>query len=72
LKSLIIHNKLKLSKLSKKKHVSYFVIKFNYFLTTKNNLNNKSSLNKKKFDLNLKNPIFLIFFLNHDFFPAVK
>jgi len=32
------YNKLKFNKFSKKKqHVSYFVIKFNYFLTTKNN-----------------------------------
>jgi len=36
---MIIYNKLKFSKLSKKKkqHVYYFVIKFNYFLTIKNN-----------------------------------
>jgi len=36
----IIPNKLKFSKLSKKKQTSlfyYIVIKFNYFLTTKNN-----------------------------------
>jgi len=34
---IIIHNKLKFSKLSKKKYVYYFVIKVNYFLTIKNN-----------------------------------
>jgi len=44
---LIIHNKLKFSKLTKKKHVYYFVMKFNYFFTTKKNLNNKFNLNKK-------------------------
>jgi len=38
LKSLIIYNKLKLVSLVKKEnHVYYFVIKFNYFLITKNN-----------------------------------
>jgi len=44
-----------------------FVIKFNYFLLLLKIINSNN-----KFDLNLKNSFFLIFFLNHDFFPALS